>query len=358
MDVSLLGEGDQRVARGEIGEIVVRSRYLAAGYWREPALTAERFSGTLGGVRQFRTGDMARINAKGQLEFAGRRDARIKIRGYRIELSEIEGALQRLPGIKETVVDAIGRGNKEPVLVGYIVTGAGHHWSPARLRTELRSLLPDYLVPSIFLLLGSFPLTSSGRSTARSFATLIDPWNGVNPRRRRRPPNCCWASYGLTLSICPKSVARIISSNLGVTSLIATVVAARLHTMLGVEIGLEIFADYPTLAAFAQVVEDAIKVPAAAFMPEITSASRAAPLPLSLFQEHWWLAAQTQKESAGQALAHSFRILGALDIQVLRDCMTYLARHHEVLRTTFAMVDGVPVQVIHPPVEVHAIRSE
>ena len=208
------------------------------------------------------------------------------------------------------------------------------------------------------LLLGSFPLTSSGKIDREK---LRDAYRSVERSKSTASKTATelllgklWAD-ALDL---PEIGREDNFFELGGDSLIATVVAARLHTMLGVEIGLEIFADYPTLAAFAQVVEDAIKVPAAAFMPEITSASRAAPLPLSLFQEHWWLAAQTQKESAGQALAHSFRILGALDIQVLRDCMTYLARHHEVLRTTFAMVDGVPVQVIHPPVEVHAIRSE
>src|SRR5439155_19282931 len=102
-------------------------------------LTAERFSGTLGSIREFRTGDMGRINAHGQLEVVGRQDARIKIRGNRIELSEVEGALQRLPGVKQAVVEAMERENKEPVLVGYIVAEDGLSWSPARLRTELRS---------------------------------------------------------------------------------------------------------------------------------------------------------------------------------------------------------------------------
>jgi acyl carrier protein len=186
-----------------------------------------------------------------------------------------------------TVVDAIGRENKEPVLVGYIVTGAGHHWvtgaghhwSPARLRTELRSLLPDYMVPSIFVLLGSFPLTSSGKIDREK---LRDAYRSLERNKSTASKTAelllgkLWAD-ALDL---PEIGREDNFFELGGDSLIATVVAARLHTMLGVEIGLEIFADYPTLAAFAQVVEDAIKVPAAAFMPEITSASRAAPLPL------------------------------------------------------------------------------
>src|SRR5262249_52128515 len=105
--ILILDEMGQPMAPGEIGEIVISSRYMAAGYWRQPALTAERFSGILGSLRQFRTGDMGRINAAGELEFAGRRDDRVKIRGNRIELSEVESALQRLPGVKQAVVDAV-----------------------------------------------------------------------------------------------------------------------------------------------------------------------------------------------------------------------------------------------------------
>jgi amino acid adenylation domain-containing protein len=162
-EILILDEAGRPVGCGEIGEIVALSRYMAAGYWRQPALTAERFSGALGSVRQFRTGDMGRINAHGQLEFAGRRDARIKIRGNRIEISEVEGALQRLPGVKQAVVDAIERENKEPVLVAYIITDGSHSMFRTRLRTELRSLVPRYMVPSIFLPLETFPLASSGK---------------------------------------------------------------------------------------------------------------------------------------------------------------------------------------------------
>jgi non-ribosomal peptide synthetase component F len=97
-DVSLLGDNSQPVPRGEVGEIVVRSRYVANGYWRNPELTAERFSPDLDGkgTRLIRTGDLGRINAEGLLEFHGRKDDRIKIRGNRVELVEIEQALERL----------------------------------------------------------------------------------------------------------------------------------------------------------------------------------------------------------------------------------------------------------------------
>ncbi len=111
MDVSLLGDDGQPVARGEVGEIVVKSRYVANGYWRDPELTAERFSADLDGkgTRLVRTGDRGRINADGLLEFCGRKDDRIKIRGNRIELLDIERALERLPGIDRVAVVAVAR---------------------------------------------------------------------------------------------------------------------------------------------------------------------------------------------------------------------------------------------------------
>ena len=123
MDVSLLGDDGQPVARGEVGEIVVKSRYLANGYWRDPELTAERFSADLdgNGTRLVRTGDRGRINADGLLEFCGRKDDRIKIRGNRIELLDIERALERLPGIDRAAVVAVARDNHEPMLVAFVV---------------------------------------------------------------------------------------------------------------------------------------------------------------------------------------------------------------------------------------------
>ena len=101
IDVSLIGDDGQPVAKGEVGEIVVRSRYVANGYWRDPELTAERYSADLdgNGTRLVRTGDLGRINVDGLLEFRGRKDDRIKVRGNRIELKEIDRALERLPGV-------------------------------------------------------------------------------------------------------------------------------------------------------------------------------------------------------------------------------------------------------------------
>ena len=136
-------------ACGEVGEIVVKSRYVANGYWRDPKLTAERFSADLDGkgTRLVRTGDLGRINAEGLLEFRGRKDDRIEIRGNRIELGEIEQAIERFPGIDRVAVVAVGRETHEPMLVAFVVKTGAASWTAQRLRRALMAVLPLHMVP-------------------------------------------------------------------------------------------------------------------------------------------------------------------------------------------------------------------
>ena len=150
MDVSLLGDGGQPVARGQVGQIVVKSRCVANGYWRDPELTADRFSDDLdgSGTRLVRTGDLGRISADGLLEIHGRKDHRIKIRGNRIDLMDIERALKNLPGIEQAAVVAIRRENHEPLLVAFVVKTSDGSWTATRLRHAVRANLPLHMVPS------------------------------------------------------------------------------------------------------------------------------------------------------------------------------------------------------------------
>ena len=156
MDVVLIDDDDQPVARGEIGEILVRSQYLANGYWRDPELTAKRFSADVdgSGTRVLRTGDRGRMNADGLLEYCGRKDDRLKIRGYRIEPLDIELALESLPGIDCAAVAAVARDSHEPLLVAFVVKASNASWTVSRLRLALRASLPVHMVPSRILVLG------------------------------------------------------------------------------------------------------------------------------------------------------------------------------------------------------------
>ncbi|HJX27772.1 MAG TPA: amino acid adenylation domain-containing protein, partial [Thermoanaerobaculia bacterium] len=144
---------------GELGEIVIRTPYLALGYLGDPAATAERFVAdpfaASDEVRAYRTGDLGRYRPDGAVTFAGRADAQIKIRGFRVEIGEIEAALTRHPLVREAAV-TLGEGPDHPLLA-FVVLAPGAE--APELRALLRGQLPAYMMPAAVLSLDRLPLT-------------------------------------------------------------------------------------------------------------------------------------------------------------------------------------------------------
>src|SRR6185436_11059707 len=153
---------------GVPGEIHVGGAGLARGYHRRPALTAERFVpdpfAAAPGARLYRSGDLARYRADGELEYLGRIDHQVKVRGFRIELGEIEAALLRHPGVRDAAVLLV----EEAALAAYLVCGPGVPPGVSALRAWLAERLPDYMVPAAFVFLESFPLTTQGKLDRRA----------------------------------------------------------------------------------------------------------------------------------------------------------------------------------------------
>lgn len=168
-DLFLLDPSGNPVPDGFPGELCLGGDGLARGYLHQPALTAERFvTMTWAGQANqlvYRTGDIARWSDDG-LEFLGRRDDQVKIRGYRVELAEVEAALGRFPGVREVAVTARDRGGVRQ-LVAYVSAKDGTCTVKA-LRTHLHNLLPEYMVPSVFMFLDQLPLTPSGKIHRRA----------------------------------------------------------------------------------------------------------------------------------------------------------------------------------------------
>ena len=352
--VLLWDHSDCAVAPGEVGEIVVRSRYVAAGYWRDGVLTADRFSDDLdgAGTRLVRTGDLGRINTDGMLEFRGRRDDRVKIRGNRIELSEVEAALHRVGGIERAVVEAIPRDNKEPVLVGFIVLRGDRAWRHRELRSELLKALPSAMVPSAFVFLDRFPITPTGKIDREKLRQRNISWR--EPRSDQEPRTETDALLaGIWAEVFERDDIGLNDDffNLGGDSLMAAVVAARLWDAVGVEVHLGTFVRHPTLKELARTI-DRLQGALLDDPQPLLRSPRNGPLPLTFWQERMWRFSQTAEQSAGYTVARVHRILGPLDVGVLRDCLDYIAGRHEILHTTFALIDGRPAQIVHPPTPV------
>ncbi|MBW5422927.1 amino acid adenylation domain-containing protein, partial [Streptomyces sp. BG9H] len=183
MRAYVLGPGLAPVPQGVVGELYVVGTCLGRGYHGRPDLTAERYvANPFGppGERMYRTGDLARRNARGELECVGRADGQVKVRGFRIETAEVEAACMRHPAVGQAVVVSRETPSGGRRLVAYVVyageggvgdDGAGGIGdvdvlagaSAAELRKFVAARLPDYMVPSAFVVLGRMPLTSTGK---------------------------------------------------------------------------------------------------------------------------------------------------------------------------------------------------
>lgn len=165
-EVLILDDDGYPVPPDEVGEIVVKSRYLSGGYWRRPDLTAAKFKDVPGeeGVRMYWTGDLGRLTEDGCLYHLGRKDFQVKIRGFRVELGEIESVLMQHPGISEAAVVVNERPGFEKRLIGYVVMDKRHPApSTEEMRIYLKKHLPDYMVPSAFVTLEAMPQTATGK---------------------------------------------------------------------------------------------------------------------------------------------------------------------------------------------------
>ena len=168
-EILLLSESGDEVPPSETGEIILKSRYLSPGYWRRPDLDGEAFS-TYDGERVWSTGDLGRMNPDGCLIHLGRKDFQVKIRGRRVEPGEIEMALLEIEGIKEAAVIARDY-DGEKRLAAYLVAGESAPSTDSLCHTLL-GRLPDYMVPSNFVLLDKLPVTETGKLDRRALSEM------------------------------------------------------------------------------------------------------------------------------------------------------------------------------------------
>jgi acyl carrier protein len=169
--IELVDEAGDPVQDGEIGEILVKSRYLSPGYWGQTDLNAEKYSVDPGdeGVRIFHTGDLGRLREDGGLEHLGRKDSQIKIRGFRVDVAEVEAVIHQHGGVKNAAVIAreVRQGLDEKQLVAYVEVGTKSPPTRKELREYLTSQLPEYMAPSLIVYLDTLPLTPTGKVNKR-----------------------------------------------------------------------------------------------------------------------------------------------------------------------------------------------
>lgn len=259
--VHLLDDYGKSVSPGQIGEIHIAGEGLARGYRRRPDLTDGSFHYAdldgLGTTRVYKTGDLARLNADGDLIFLGRRDHQVKIRGYRIELGEIEAALRDHPRVSQAVAAARDDSAGDKRLVAYQVSQSVPGATSHELRQFLRTRLPDYMVPSIIVELESFPLTPNGKVDRASLpipreAHAYSPVEHEPTTELERALMQIWSEL-LELDQIGRSQDFF---ELGGDSLMAVRVCDSIQQRLGVRVAAYPLFKLPTIAAQAQLLSD------------------------------------------------------------------------------------------------------
>lgn len=193
-ELLVLDESGCQVPTGVIGELCIGGTGLARGYWRRAGLTAARFIphpySTVPGARLYRTGDRARRDAGGALEFLGRIDRQVKIRGCRIEPGDIEAALQDCPGVARAVVVVAGNHDTSPELAAYVVRSPGSTTPSAAIQRALHGRLPSFMIPSAVVVLDTLPLTPAGKPDCQVLAAraVLDLRATVSFVAPRTPP--------------------------------------------------------------------------------------------------------------------------------------------------------------------------
>ncbi|USQ87996.1 amino acid adenylation domain-containing protein [Streptomyces phaeoluteigriseus] len=256
---------------GVPGELYLGGVRLARGYHRRPDLTAERFVpdpfATEPGRRLYRTGDLTRHRPDGTIEFLGRIDHQVKVRGLRIELGEIEAALARHPALQEAVVTAPRTAPGERRLAAYLVARPD---SPmpgvAELRGHLGALLPEYMIPSVWVPLDAFPLTASKKIDRNALPDAsAAPAGGAREHLAPRDPaeQAVAAIWSEVLGL-ERIGAQDDFFALGGHSLLATRVLARLRETFAVELPLRLLFEATTVARLSEAVSEAVEADVAA----------------------------------------------------------------------------------------------
>jgi amino acid adenylation domain-containing protein len=331
VDLRIIDAEGRECPAGTIGKLSLRLPYLAAGYWRDPELTAKHFFRDPDGVRGFRSEDLASIDARGMIVLAGRNDATHKIRGQRVDIAEVESDLASIDSISELAVVAVARPNGEPALVAYVVPAAGLVPSASRLRTAARTFMPRHLIPSMFVFVDALPRTANGkvdRAALRDQAPALvqDGVGGPPETDTEAIMTRIWAQAFDLDGI----GRRDDFFELGGDSLIGTVIAALLHEAKRANLDFGAFVHHPVLKDLAAFVDSSGLPQADDDIPRART-NRRRPAPISMIQRYHW----ERKPRSRHTRAAYWLIEGPLDTELLRSSLSDVVARHEILRTRF-----------------------
>ena len=341
------------------GELHIGGTGLARGYLNRSELTAERFIPNLfsdePNAKLYKTGDLARYLPDGNIEFIGRIDNQVKIRGFRIELDEIETVLKQHPVVRDCVVIVREDDVESKNLVAYVVLNQRHTIAVDDLRHFLKQKLPSYMIPSGFMVLETLPLTTNGKVDRSALPTIN--WREVGDLENFVAPRTPVEELlaGIWSEVLGLGQVGINDDffDLGGHSLKATQVISRVRDVFSLELPIRCLFEFPAIADFTKHIEN-ICSQESNISPTITlqPIPRKERLTLSFAQQRLWFLNQLEAQNSTYNILSSFYLTGTLNETVLQQSINEIVKRHEILRTTFSVMDGVATPIIHDRVNI------
>jgi acyl carrier protein len=302
----------------------------------------------------YRTGDVVRYRADGELEYVGRVDQQVKVRGFRIELGEIEARLRAHPAVADVIVTAREETAGDKRIVAYVVINGEQSLTIGEWRGYLKERLPDYMIPAAFVQLERLPLLPNGKVDRKAL-----PAPQQSAADERRSGVALTPIEEILTGICAAllRVERVdLADNffeLGGHSLLATQLLSRIKESFGVDLPLKEIFEHPTMERLAASIEAQSSAGSVPSQAELVPARRDELLPLSYAQQRLWFVQQLEPQSPAYNIAAAVRLQGRLNLRALEQMLNEIVRRHEATRTRFTNVDGHAVQLIAERLELN-----
>lgn len=343
--VYILNEHKQLQPIGIPGEIYISGAGLARGYLNHPKLTEEKFvpNPFVTGTKMYRTGDLGSWLPNGNIEYLGRIDHQVKVRGYRVELGEIEEVLTQHQFIQDAVVVDYIDQQGDTYLCAYVISKKqDQKLNMTEVKEYVTKKIPKYMLPSFFIQLEEIPLTTNDKVDRKA---LPKPTNTLLENEYVAPKNEVEVKlvniWERILGIDQVGVNHSFFE-VGGHSLHAIRLVIEILQTLEVEVPVQIIFEHPTIRELGRYIEELSQVT----VSTIPVCDGKAYYPVSSAQERLYVLNQLDPESVHYNIPSGIIMEGSLNVGRLEKAIQLLINRHEVLRTSFEMVNNEPVQKI------------
>lgn len=334
---------------GVEGELCIAGTGLARGYINNPDENAKRFTENVFGLdgdyqKIYHTGDIAKWNEDGEIEYVGRIDTQVKFMGYRIELSEIEAVLMKMNGIGQSAVTVAENHNGDMRICAYYT--AESEISASEFRIYLEQKLPFYMIPSCYRFMKQMPVTNGGKIDKKALPVIeeADSWH----EKTEQPESMLERTLAdIWCRILGRKQIRIEENffEMGGQSLSAASMIAEVNKELCITLSLKEIFQAPTVKKMAELISNMEETPYRA----IEKADERNSYPLSSAQKRIFILQQMHRDSKSYNISGALEIYGKIELEKLRRTFECIITRHENLRTSFVEESGVMIQKVNPP---------